>query len=320
MVAILMTDLDEKLLTFSKAGEGARGDLDSDVLDAAGVAGDRLAELSFLASVPGWTDSGLASLVNRDVQTRAMHQAIEDGDAAVAASILGITEQELDASQLTVATRLHRRLEADGTLTTILAAGRPNTGKSNTVFLLCHDLAREIWPDLLVVSNSPTWEGDDVTVNSMHDLMTVLVDNRDRPKAVVFDEASRYMDSRTFGQEVAHQWTPAIKMFSKLGVEIAAHIGHTGKDVVPAIKRLTNLAVFKTAPDEARFFERWPGDADRPDDPLFDADLTDLEPTATGYDPDDVASWSWDLDADVYDGFRDWQHFGTRLKELGPTS
>lgn len=313
-----MTDTDENLLTLAKLGEVARGDLDGDVLDHAGlVDGDDLASLSFVENTlrnqgDSFRATDLGAEVLTKFQTDAAQRAVEDGDASLAASIVGVTEQELDASRLTVTARLLERIDADGTLTTVLAAGRPNTGKSNTMFLLA-DLAREKWPDLLVVSNSPTWSGDDVTVSSMTELLAVLVENRDRPKAVFFDEASRYMDARTYSHEVSSQYTPFLKAGSKLGVQVAGHIGHTGKDVVPAVKRLTNLAFWKMAPTEVRFFNRWEGDDDRPSDPLFDADLVDLEPTLTDYDPDDVASWDWDLDPSIYANFDSWDDFANRL-------
>lgn len=318
-----MTDLDEKLLTMSKAKEVARGDLDGDALEHVAISGGHTRALSFVENALGrgqFANTDLGSIVRSTFETDALEEAIETGDTSLAASIIGITEQELDASSLTVAARLVKRLEADGTLTTVLGAGRPNTGKSNTMFLLAADLSRQIWDDCLVISNSHTWTGDDVTVSSMYELLQVLLDHRDRPKTFVFDEASRYMDERQYSYEVSSQYTPAVKAFSKLGVEVAGHIGHTGKDVSPAMKRLTNLAFWKEAPAEAQFFAKWPGEADRPTEPLFDADLTQLEPTATEYDPDDVASWSWNLDPEIWDGFRDWDHFADRLEDLGPSN
>lgn len=315
-----MTDTDENLLTMAKAGEVSRGDLEGRALEPAGVLdGKDLHAATFVhQAVPAFEDTELGKETATTFETEALSEAIDRGDASLAASLVGITEQELDASGITVTARLLERLDADGTLTTCLAAGRPNTGKTNTVFLLAADLAQTLWDDLLVISNCPTWDGDDITVTSMHDLMTTLVEHKDKPKTVTIDEASRYMDARTFSHEVSTQFTPAVKAMSKLGVEALFCIGHTGKDVVPAAKRLTNLALWKTAPDEACFYEKWAGDSDRPSEPLFDADLVNLEPTLTNYDPDDVAPWSWDLDSEVFDGFRDWDHFASRLNELGP--
>ncbi len=81
----------------------------------------------------------------------------------------------------------------------------------------------------------------------MHELMTLLVENRDVPKTFVLDEASRYMDARVYSREVSTQYAPALKAMSKLGVEVVGAVGHTGKDVVPECKRLTNLAFWKSA-------------------------------------------------------------------------
>ncbi|NLV06114.1 hypothetical protein GOC83_08230 [Haloarcula rubripromontorii] len=329
-----MTDSDERLLTAAKLNEVVDGNLDGgeSLHEHTGLVADDAdrATLSFVSSlfdtgaeVDGsqtFGQTALSDVLQSKYRTEAATRAIEDGNGSLASFLVGITEQELDASSLTVTARLMDRLDADGTLTTVLAAGRPNTGKTNTMFLLASDMARAVWDDVMVISNSKTWEGADRYVSSMHDLMTLLVENRDVPKTFVLDEASRYMDARVYSREVSTQYAPALKAMSKLGVEVVGAVGHTGKDVVPECKRLTNLAFWKSAPGAVEFYTNWDGDADRPDSPLFDADLTDLEPTLHSYDPDDVASWKWNLNPDVWRGFDDWNHFGDRLKELGPTT
>lgn len=320
-----MPNVDEALLTAAKLREQVRGNLDGGEPlhhHAGFVKDDRdRRALSFVEdAVDGFADTSLGQSVYGTLATDAATDAVVNANGSLASHLVGVTEQELDASSLTVTARLMNRLENESVLTTVLAAGAPNSGKTNTMFLLTGDMSRAVFgDDLLVISNSESWSGADRSVSSMHDLMVLLVEERDRPKTFVLDEGSRYMDSRTFSREVAMQWSPAQKAMSKLGVEVAGVIGHTGKDVVPETKRLSNLAFWKDAPAEARFYERWDGEADRPSAPLFSADLTHLEPTASDYDPDDVASWSWDLDPDVWDGFEDWAHFGDRLRDLGPT-
>jgi hypothetical protein len=328
-----MTDSDEGLLTVAKLREVIRGDLDGGdrLHDHAGVVPDDQdrAALSFVESAIADTDAveansfartQLGSELAAKYETDAATRAVANGNGSLAAHLVGITEQDLNASSLTVTAELMQLLDSDGTLTTVLAAGRPNTGKSNTMFLLLGDMARIVFDDdLLVISNADSWDGSDLTVTSMHDLMLSLVEYRERPKTFVLDEASRHMDARTNSYEVASQWSPAIKSFSKLGVEACGAIGHTGKDVDPEAKRLTNLAFWKDAPEEATFYERWPAESDRPDGELFPGELSEIEPTLTSYDPDDVAPWSWDLDPDVWDyEFDTWSGFRDRLLEIAP--
>jgi hypothetical protein len=267
----------------------------------------------------GYQQSGLAGIVDETLRTDVAGDAVRDGDGLALSYLVGVTEADLDASALTLPTRILDRLDAGGALTCVTAAGHPNTGKSNTMFLLA-DLARAYWDDLLVVSNVASWSGTDVLVQSMHELLQTLLDHRHRPKVVVVDEGSTHFDARTRSREVGHQWSPAVKRMSKLGVEVVGVIGHTGKDVHPEQKRLTSLAFYKTAPDRATFFEKWPSDSERPAGELFGGDLVDLEPTLTEYDPDDASPWEWNLDPDVFNrSFGDWDEFAAILDETGPT-
>ncbi len=68
----------------------------------------------------------------------------------------------------------------------------------------------------------------------------------------------------------------------------------------------------------AEFYERWPADADFPDDRLFGGDIEDLEPTSAEYDPDDAAPWSWDLQADLFAEDMNWSELLRERKRHGP--
>ncbi|MFC7230331.1 hypothetical protein ACFQMM_01165 [Saliphagus sp. GCM10025308] len=179
------------------------------------------------------------------------------------------------------------------------------------------EIAKAWWSDLLVISNARA-DIVDHRVTSAHDLVITLLEHRDVPKMVVVDEGSTHFDARTYSYEVANQWSPLIKRMSKLGVEVCAVIGHTGKDVDPEVKRLTNLALFKSAPETAEFFSEWPAESDFPADRLFGGSLENLEATSTGYDPDEPAPWAWNLRAGLFAEDLNWNELLELLHESGP--
>ncbi|WP_142861262.1 hypothetical protein [Salinigranum halophilum] len=318
---------DERLLTAAKLYEQVTGRLDGDdrLLDHAGLPLDERthSNLSFLNS-PGllegdtFASTSLGQLCDSAFRTKAATEAVQNQHHTALSYLVGVTEQELDASSLRLPLLLLDALENDGALTTITGAGNPNTGKSNTMFLLA-DLARVHWDDLIVLSNVSSWDGTDILVQSMHDLLVELCRHRETPKFVVIDEASTHFDARTNRREVATQWTPALKRFSKLGVVANGVIGHTGKDLHPEQKRLTTLPFFKEEQTAVDFYSEWPADSDRPTGRRFGGSLINIEKSYTKYDPDDASPWEWNLCADAFgSAFEAWDQFLAKLLSIGP--
>lgn len=317
-----MTEYDEVILTAAKLREQMLGQIESDhnLHDHAGLLEDDTdrAVLSFVEDSidDDLRETEVGSQMLSKFETDAATEAIVQGNGSVMSHIAGVTEQDLDASSLTITSRLLDELENDGALTSILAAGDPNTGKTNTVWLLT-ELARTLWGDLLVISNARAGAVD-IRVTSAHDLAVTLLANRNRPKFIAIDEGSTHFDNRTNSREVATQWSPLAKRFSKLGVEVAAAVAHTGKDVDPELKRLTSLAFYKPEQKTVNFFGEWPADQDRPVDQLFGGSLEELEATSIDYDPDEPAPWNWNLQADVFSEDLDWPQLLDRLRNVGP--
>lgn len=327
-----MSDIDEHLLTAAKLREQARKRLEGNdtLLRHAGVPLDDadLSALSFVESAyksapaservaASFSGTDLGQLVTESFETEAATAAVESGNGSVLAALVGITEQDLDGGSLRLPLLLAEALENDGAPAFIIAAGAPNSGKTNTVSLL-HELRDLAVPDLLVLSNVRTWDRTDCVVTGMHDLAVTCLEYRDRPKAVLIDEASTHFDARTYKQAIAEQWSPVAKRFAKMGVDMASLVGHTGKDIHPEAKRLCSLGIHKTDPKTAEFYGSWPAESDRPTDELFSGSVEGLEATTLGYDPDDAAPWRWDLDAELFARDTDWSGLLALLRETGP--
>ncbi|AFD03992.1 ORF8 [Halorubrum pleomorphic virus 2] len=314
-----MTDVDEGMLTAAKLAEQLAGRIETDrdlVHDAGTIPPEDVPMSVFLDDLdPDVADSELLNLVRRTQQSRMASEAIRSGNSMLLSNLVGITEQELEADQVSlVATLLE---EIGGTrLTTVLLAGEPNTGKTNFGWLLTQ-LAREVHDDLVVLSNARA-SATDLRVATAHDLLAKLIEYKEVPKVVLIDEGSRHFDARHKSREVSAQWTPIHKAMSKLGVKAVIVIGHTGKDVAPEVKRITSLAGWKTEKDVVELYENWPADSDRPDSPLVAGEVTSLEKSDVIYDADDPAPWSWNLDPDVFDGDYSWAEMGDLLARRGP--
>jgi hypothetical protein len=323
------SNVDEHLLTAAKLHEQIRGDLDGGAAanllhDHAGLVEDETHRnsLSFLDSLGAdfagdrFAETELGQITGSKLVTDEATDAVHQGNSSLLSHLVGVTEQDLEASSITLPARILEHLDNDGALTTILAAGDPNSGKTNTMWLLA-ELARAKWDDLLVISNARA-DAVNERVTSAHDLAVCLLENRDVPKMVVIDEGSTHFDARTNSYEVSSQWSPLLKRMSKLGVEVCGVIGHTGKDVDPEVKRLTSLAMYKLAPEVVEFFETWPADDDYPDDRLFGGSLKELEATDVEYDPDEPAPWSWNLEPDLFALDLDWPALLDELRDRGP--
>lgn len=264
-----------------------------------------------------FAETDLGSIIDSNFRAEAARQAVVQEHNTTMAYLVGVTERDLDASSLTLPAQILEYIDNGDALTTVLAAGDPNTGKTNTMSVLI-ELATAYYDDLVVISNVRSWDLTDIAVTSAHDLAVALLENVDKPTAVVVDEGSTHFDARTYRREVANQWSPLHKRMSKIGVELVGVIGHTGKDIAPEAKRLTSLAFYKTDQQTVDFYENWPADSDHPDEQLFGGSLENLEATAATYDPDDAAPWSWNLRGGLFEKDLDWPDLLVELRKLGP--
>ena len=320
-----MTDTDEHLLTAAKLREQVRGKIDGgDGLHShTGLfpdASDR-SVLSFVEdSLEGeLAESELGATVLATLQTDTVTEAVHTGNSEVVSNYVGVTEQELDGSALRLPLRLDGAMTNNDATAFIAGVGNPNTGKTNLVALLA-ELRSARADDLLVISNSHSWPRTDLVATSAYGLAVALLENRDREKFVFIDEGSTHFDVRTNRREVAAQFTPLAKRFAKLGVDVFATVGHTGKDLHPEVKRLVTLAFFKHSKKEADFFGNWPADSDQPSEELFGGTVEELEPALEEPDPDDAAPWNWNLEPGLFARDLDWPELLALLRDHGPAN
>ena len=323
------SSVDEHLLTAAKLREQIAGRLEGpglDLHDHAGLLDDERhrSNLSFVESAiadsdrsaASFTDTDLGSEVRSTLDTDIASRAIAEGNTNLMSHLVGVTEQDLDASSLRLPMMLMDELENHGAPAFIAGAGNPNSGKTNTMLLLV-EVARAALDDLEVIANFSA-DCVDRRVVSAHELFVSLLEDRGVPKFVVIDEGSTHFDARTNRREVAVQFTPLAKRMAKLNVFACGTIVHTGKDLHPEFKRLSTLPFYKSEPEVVEFFSTWDEEESFPEDRLFSGELQNLEPTASEYDPDDSAPWKWNLRADVFAEDLDWSELLDELRDRGP--
>jgi len=317
-----MGNSDEGMLTAAKLAEQLAGNIHTDRNLASGagaLAPDDVAASVFLDDIePDVTgQSELLSLVDRTQQSRQASEAIRSGNSLLLSHLVGITEQDLDASALRLPLRLDDMMTNNDATAFIGGAGNPNTGKTNLMALLA-ELRSATVDDLLIISNSRTWPLTDKVVTSAHDLAVTCIKHRDRPKFVFIDEGSTHFDARTNSYEVAAQFSPLAKRMAKVNVDVFGTVFHTGKDCHPELKRLFTTAYFKHSKKEVDFFENWPADADKPENQLFGGTVENLEPATAEPDPNDAAPWDWNLEPDLFALDLDWPDLLDELRDRGP--
>jgi len=324
-----MGEFSENLLTAAKLLEQKRGDLDGhvDLHNHAGEVVDphHRTALSFVESCVqerddhealSFEDTALGRETTAKFRTDAAADALDDGNATRLSHLVGVTETDLQADQLSLHARLNALIENNDAPAFILGAGNPETGKTNLMLLLIQ-LRSYVLDDLLVVSNAAC-ELTDERVTSAHDLAVTLLENRNVPKVVFIDESSTHFDARTYRREVATQWTPLAKRFAKIGVDFCGNVIHTGKDAHPELKRLSTLSYFKLEKEVVEFYSQWDSDAEMPSDRLFGGPLEDLEAAGVEYLPNDSAPWSWNLEPELFAEDLDWTALLEELRQRGP--
>jgi len=254
-------------------------------------------------------DSRAGRTLRRIAATDRVGGAVED----LPSFAVGITETEVDISPARVFSKLQSSLLNNHAPWIGVFFGPPNTGKTSLALLYL-----EVWREMvglkydredpLILSNSSTIEAVDHVVTDVSEFRRLLFGDdeyfetngrhgtppeieQERPVYWLFDECSTHMDARTSRREVAHQYTPLVKRFAKVRVD-AAHIGHSGMDIHPELRRSTIATefLFKWRKQVADVYVSM--HEDQGVDKKYR--LEGIPDTTIGYDRDDFAPWSWD--------------------------
>jgi hypothetical protein len=249
--------------------------------------------------------------------------AVREGAVSQLEHLTGEPERESDLSGLKNLQRLERWLLDKGTARMIYLAGHQGAGKTDLAHLLLEVLSerlRQRGEEVDTASNIKSSTDLDRTIQSYERLREwFTTGSPDDNKWYIFDEASSELSGySTDAQKVSRYMSSLIKKMRKNGCNLII-IGHTGKDVHPDIRRLSEY-VEKPSQKTARVYQSVKNGSGAG----HQFDLRRLPPTDLEYDTADEATFSWEgagedieeeeedpLDTDE---FREWRN--QKVKDL----
>ncbi|PTD94507.1 hypothetical protein C9439_02230 [archaeon SCG-AAA382B04] len=175
--------------------------------------------------------------------------------------------------------------------------GGMESGKTDFALFLSQIWKKEN-PNKIILSNIKSFKEKDKLVEDWDTLLKEIKErNQDKEKLMIFDEASNHI---TGYDSESISLAKEIKLFRKVGEtdEVARIIliGHSGKDIHPAFRRLVKFkigdCIFKPSKKVARFYSNVSGG-----EPTgLDFEIEDIPPTEYHYDTNEPTDWSWGID------------------------
>jgi flagellar motor protein MotB len=229
--------------------------------------------------------------------SQRLSTAIQNGNKSIINHFLGVVDTNTSLAHIQVYERFRRWVTREASVTYLAA----NMGYGKTDFAL---LMAEIWESSLEGS---TKNGNPVrlevasnvksctqakTITSQPDLAEWMQDGGDDDEEVyklfIFDEASSHASGYSKdASKVQQQLSSMIKLMRKNGGNIII-IGHTGKDVHPDVRRLSDF-VQKESKKEAVIFEDVR--EGKGSDKKFE--LSEIPPTSWKFDTNEESTWEW---------------------------
>ena len=229
--------------------------------------------------------------------SQRLSTAVQNGNKSIINHFLGVVDTNTSLSHIQVYERFRNWVSREASVTYIAA----NMGYGKTDFAL---LMAEIWKSSLegstkngkpvrleVASNVKSCQ-QTKSITTQPDLAEWMEDRGDDEEEVfklfVFDEASSHASGYTKdASKVQQQLSSMIKLMRKNGGNIII-IGHTGKDVHPDVRRLSDF-VQKESKKEAVVFEDVREGAGN--DMKFE--LSEIPPTSWRFDTKEESTWEW---------------------------
>lgn len=249
----------------------------------------------------------------RTAATKQMGEAVSAGNSSLMSYVVGLTDSSVGIEDTHAFARMAKSILNEMAPYVGLMFGRMNYGKTSLALLYI-----ELWRSLievkygtddgLVVTNVASLDAADRIVTDIEDFRYLIFGNseywnsngekgnppvidKDTPVFWLFDETSTHLDARTNSWEVANLYTPLVKRFAKANVD-AMHIGHSGMDVHPELRRenISTEFIFKTSLKTADVFARMDDDAGAD----LKYELEEIPDTTLNFDPDDWSPWNWE--------------------------
>jgi predicted XRE-type DNA-binding protein len=229
--------------------------------------------------------------VLRRYGTEAVARAVEQGDETSAEYLVGLPSYERDVSGIHAIRQLGDWLLDSEETKIIYQAGNMGRGKTDLSLLLA-EIVLDREEDAEIASNI---RSSDLRYIGDYPTLRKWVESGDvgAGRWFIFDEASSELSGYSGDREQVEKHVSSLmKKARKNGIGGLIVIGHTGKDVHPDIRRLSDY-LQKRGKTSARIYSSLRMKNDEAVGVGHIMDLDRIPPTSLDYDTADSASWDW---------------------------
>jgi len=253
-------------------------------------------------------DTKVGQTIRKNVATKVGTKAIENGNVSQMKYITGMQDYSQDASGIHTLMELEKRLEQDAYVAYLF--GHMGFGKTDFVFLNAEIGKKRL--NLEIASNVRSFEQKDKYIYTYGQFLEWLtgghkveslqeverlrneknleIDASD--KLFIFDEGSNVASGYAQdAYDTQRKLGNTVKLIRKVGGRLII-IGHTGKDVHPDIRRLSNDCITKTGKKTAIYYESV--EEGKGIDKKFE--LSKIPKTNYTYDTLEISFWDWTLE------------------------
>jgi hypothetical protein len=212
-----------------------------------------------------------------------LRKAIKNSNLTLLSHFTGIQDNSVNMSQVEKYERLRNWIDRTAGITYI--AGHMGTGKTDFAILLSQ-VWKQINSEGEVASNISSHRASK-TITSQADLLEWI--QEDGEKLFVFDEASSHASGYIKDKMKVEKYFSSLVKFIRKNQGKLIIIGHTGKDIHPDIRRLSNY-IQKESKKEAKVYES----VENGEGETQKFKLENIPACSEEFDTREESSWKWD--------------------------
>lgn len=251
-------------------------------------------------------DTKAGKTMKKNLSSEFATKAVKAGSVSMMKYVTGMQSYKKDASGLHTLRKLIKQLKKDAYISYLF--GHMGNGKTDFANLMGEIAKEELGYE--IASNQKSLEekdeyiwtyggflnwladGHDITsIKDIQDLKDEGVEFSADNKLFIFDEgsnhASGYQSDAHDAQELLGK---LVKLIRKVGGNMLI-IGHTGKDVHPDIRRLSNDCIHKTGKKTAKYYES----VEESEGKGLKFSVSAIPKTNWEYDTLEICKWSWSI-------------------------
>lgn len=250
------------------------------------------------------TDAG--EMMIKAEATKVATEAVDEGNISQMKYITGMQDYTADASGIHTLIQLRQKIKQDAYIAYVW--GHMGGGKTDFCNLMGELAKKEMGYE--VASNQKTlyengdsdkyiwqfgdfirWLAEGHEITSVQDLAQKDLDIDASDKLFIFDEGSNYASGYSGdAHDAQDKLGSLVKLIRKLGGNLII-IGHTGKDIHPDIRRLTNDCIYKSGQKTAKFFHA----VEEAEGVGHKHTIGKIPQTNWNYDTLEVCIWDWSV-------------------------